>query len=168
MSEAVIRVENIEQAIALFGNYDENINLLQRQYNVAVLNRGSDIRISGGENEVAKAKAAVETMLELIKKGETINEQNIRYINSMVDEGMQQQVTQLADGGICVTTSGKVVKAKTLGQKKYVDAIKSNTIVMGVGPAGTGKTYLAVAMAVKAFKAHEITKIILTRPAVEA
>ena len=168
MSEAVIKVDNIEQAIALFGNYDENINLLQRQYNVAVLNRGSDIRISGGESEVAKAKAAVETMLELIKKGETINEQNIRYINSMVDEGMQQQVTQLADGGICVTTSGKVVKAKTLGQKKYVDAIKSNTIVMGVGPAGTGKTYLAVAMAVKAFKAHEITKIILTRPAVEA
>lgn len=168
MSEAVVNVENVEQAIALFGNYDENINLLQRQYSVAVLNRGSDIRISGGEAEVAKAKAAVETMLELIKRGETINEQNIRYINSMVDEGMQQQVTQLADGGICVTAGGKTVKAKTLGQKKYVDAIRSNTIVMGVGPAGTGKTYLAVAMAVKAFKAHETAKIILTRPAVEA
>lgn len=168
MAETVINMDNIEQTIALFGNYDENINLLQRQYNVAVLNRGSDIRISGGEAEVAKAKAAVETMLELIKSGETINEQNIRYINSMVDEGMQQHVTQLTDGGICVTAGGKVVKAKTLGQKKYVDAIKSNTIVMGVGPAGTGKTYLAVAMAVKAFKAHEAAKIILTRPAVEA
>ena len=168
MAETVINVENIEQTIALFGNYDENINLLQRQYNVAVLNRGSDIRISGGEAEVAKARSAVEALLALIKKGETINEQNIRYVSSMVDEGVQEQVAQLADGGICVTSSGKVVKAKTLGQKKYVDAISKNTIVMGVGPAGTGKTYLAVAMAVKAFKAHEATKIILTRPAVEA
>lgn len=168
MAETVINLENTEQALALFGNYDENINLLQRQYNVAVLNRGSDIRISGGEAEVAKAKSAVEALVELIKRGEHINEQSIRYVNSMVDEGMQQQITQLADGGICVTASGKVVKAKTLGQKKYVDAIGKNTIVMGVGPAGTGKTYLAVAMAVKAFKAHEVTKIILTRPAVEA
>ena len=168
MAETVINLENTDQALALFGNYDENINLIQRQYNVAVLNRGSDIRISGGEAEVAKAKSAVETLIELIKRGEHINEQSIRYVNSMVDEGMQQQITQLADGGICVTASGKVVKAKTLGQKKYVDAIGKNTIVMGVGPAGTGKTYLAVAMAVKAFKAHEVTKIILTRPAVEA
>lgn len=168
MAETVINLENTDQALALFGNYDENINLLQRQYNVAVLNRGSDIRISGGEAEVAKAKSAVEALVELIKRGEHINEQSIRYVNSMVDEGMQQQITQLADGGICVTASGKVVKAKTLGQKKYVDAIGKNTIVMGVGPAGTGKTYLAVAMAVKAFKAHEVTKIILTRPAVEA
>ncbi|MCH5349945.1 MAG: PhoH family protein [Oscillospiraceae bacterium] len=168
MAETVINVENIEQTIALFGNYDENINLLQRQYNVAVLNRGSDIRISGGESEVTKARSAIEALLKLIKKGETINEQNIRYVSSMVDEGVQEQVAQLADGGICVTSSGKVVKAKTLGQKKYVDAIAKNTIVMGVGPAGTGKTYLAVAMAVKAFKAHEATKIILTRPAVEA
>lgn len=168
MAETVINLESTEQALALFGNYDENINLLQRQYNVAILNRGSDIRISGGETETAKAKAAVEALVGLIKRGESINEQSIRYVSSMVDEGMQQQITQLADGGICVTASGKVVKAKTLGQKKYVDAIGKNTIVMGVGPAGTGKTYLAVAMAVKAFKAHEVTKIILTRPAVEA
>lgn len=168
MAETVINLENTDQALTLFGNYDENINLLQRQYNVAVLNRGSDIRISGGETDVSKAKSAVEALVELIKRGESINEQSIRYVSSMVDEGMQQQITQLADGGICVTSSGKVVKAKTLGQKKYVDAIGKNTIVMGVGPAGTGKTYLAVAMAVKAFKAHEVTKIILTRPAVEA
>ncbi len=168
MAETVINLENTDQALALFGNYDENINLLQRQYNVAVLNRGSDIRISGEETDVAKAKSAVEALVELIKRGESINEQSVRYVSSMVDEGMQQQITRLADGGICVTSSGKVVKAKTLGQKKYVDAIGKNTIVMGVGPAGTGKTYLAVAMAVKAFKAHEVTKIILTRPAVEA
>lgn len=168
MAEVVINVESVEQAITLFGNYDENINILQRQYNVVILNRGNDIRISGSEAEVAKARAAVDALLELIKKGETITEQNIRYVNSMVDEGTEKQITQLSDGGICVTTGGKVVKAKTLGQKKYVDAISKNTIVMGVGPAGTGKTYLAVAMAVKAFKAHEINKIILTRPAVEA
>ncbi len=168
MAEAVISLENIEHALSLFGSYDENINLLQRQYGVAILNRGSDIRISGEGDAVAKAKSAVETLLTLVKKGETINEQNIRYVSSMVDENSMQQITSLADGGICVTTGGKVVKAKTLGQKKYVEAISKNTIVMGVGPAGTGKTYLAVAMAVKAFKAHEVTKIILTRPAVEA
>lgn len=168
MAEVTINLENIEQALSLFGIYDENINLLQRQYNVAILNRGSDIRISGGEESVAKAKSAVETLIALIKKGETINEQNIRYVSSMVDEDSRQQITKLADGGICVTTGGKVVKPKTIGQKKYVEAISANTIVMGVGPAGTGKTYLAVAMAVKAFKAHEVNKIILTRPAVEA
>ena len=170
MAEVIISLENIEHAISLFGNYDENINLLQRQYNVAILNRGNDIRISGEEKAVTKAKSAVEALLALIKKGEIINEQNIRYVNSMVEEdpGSVQEITGLADGGICVTTGGKVVKAKTIGQKKYVDAIAKNTIVMGVGPAGTGKTYLAVAMAVKAFKAHEVNKIILTRPAVEA
>lgn len=168
MAEVIIKVDNIEQAISLFGNYDENINILQKQYNVTILNRGNDIRISGGEDEVNKAKAAVNTLIDMINKGETISEQNIRYVNSMVNEGTEKEIVQLSDGGICVTTSGKVVKAKTLGQKKYVDAIAKNTIVMGVGPAGTGKTYLAVAMAVKAFKAHEINKIILTRPAVEA
>ncbi len=168
MAECIINVENIEQIITLFGNYDENINILQRQFNVAILSRGNDIRVSGDEDNVNKAKNSINALLALINKGEAINEQNIRYVNSMVDEGREQQIVKLSDGGICVTTSGKVVKPKTLGQKKYVDAIAQNTIVMGVGPAGTGKTYLAVAMAVKAFKAHEINRIILTRPAVEA
>mgnify|MGYP000634890035 CR=1 FL=1 len=168
MAECTVNVENIDQIIALFGNFDENINILQRMYGVAILSRGNDIRISGEEANVEKAKNAVNALIELIKKGETINEQNIRYINTLVDEGTSEKAVQLADGGICVTTGGKVVKAKTLGQKNYVKAIEKNTIVMGVGPAGTGKTYLAVAMAVKASKAHEVTKIILTRPAVEA
>lgn len=168
MSVEIINVDNMDEIIALFGNYDENINIMQRQYNVAILSRGNDIRISGDDAHVEKAKNAVNALIELIRKGETINEQNIRYVNTMVDEGEAQQVVQLADGGICVTTGGKVVKAKTIGQKNYIKAIENNTIVMGVGPAGTGKTYLAVAMAVKAFKAHEINKIILTRPAVEA
>lgn len=168
MAERVIQVSNVDEISALFGSFDENINFIQRQYGVAVLSRGTDIRISGEEDGVRRAESAVKTMLDLIKKGETINEQSIRYVSSLVDEGESEQAVKLADGGICVTSGGKVVKAKTLGQKNYVKAIEKNTIVMGVGPAGTGKTYLAVAMAVKAFKAHEVNKIILTRPAVEA
>lgn len=168
MAERIIQVSNVDEISALFGSFDENINFIQRQYGVAVLSRGTDIRISGEEDGVRRAESAVKTMLDLIKKGETINEQSIRYVSSLVDEGESEQAVKLADGGICVTSGGKVVKAKTLGQKNYVKAIEKNTIVMGVGPAGTGKTYLAVAMAVKAFKAHEVIKIILTRPAVEA
>lgn len=168
MAECIVNVENMDEIIALFGNYDENINIIQRQYNVAVLSRGNDILINGGEEAVERARNAINALIDLIRRGETINEQNIRYINTLVDEGTSEQASQLADGGICVTTGGKVVKAKTLGQRNYIKAIEKNTIVMGVGPAGTGKTYLAVAMAVKAFKAHEVTKIILTRPAVEA
>lgn len=168
MAERIINVDNVDEISALFGNYDDNINIIQRQYGVAVLSRGTDIRISGEEDNVRRAESAVKALLELIKRGEVINEQSIRYVSSLVDEGESEQAVKLADGGICVTTGGKVVKAKTLGQKNYVKAIEKNTIVMGVGPAGTGKTYLAVAMAVKAFKAHEVNKIILTRPAVEA
>ena len=168
MAERIIQVSNVDEISALFGSFDENINFIQRQYGVAVLSRGTDIRISGEEDGVRRAESAVKTMLDLIKKGETINEQSIRYVSSLVDEGESEQAVKLADGGICVTSGGKVVKAKTLGQKNYVKAIEKNTLVMGVGPAGTGKTYLAVAMAVKAFKAHEVNKIILTRPAVEA
>ncbi len=168
MAERIIQVSNVDEISALFGSFDENVNFIQRQYGVAVLSRGTDIRISGEEDGVRRAESAVKTMLDLIKKGETINEQSIRYVSSLVDEGESEQAVKLADGGICVTSGGKVVKAKTLGQKNYVKAIEKNTIVMGVGPAGTGKTYLAVAMAVKAFKVHEVNKIILTRPAVEA
>lgn len=168
MAERIIQVDDVGEISAVCGVFDENINYIQRQYSVAVLSRGTDIRISGEEDGVRRAEAAVKALLDLIKKGETINEQSIRYVSSLVDEGESEQAVKLADGGICVTSGGKVVKAKTLGQKNYVKAIEKNTIVMGVGPAGTGKTYLAVAMAVKAFKAHEVNKIILTRPAVEA
>ena len=119
-------------------------------------------------DRIGHGKAAVEALAAMADKGENINEQSLRYIFSMVEENSVNEAVKLTDGGICVTSSGKVVKAKTLGQKKYVDAISKNTIVMGIGPAGTGKTYLAVAMAVKAFKNHEINRIILTRPAVEA
>lgn len=168
MAESVIKVDSVDEIRTLFGSFDENINILQRQYGTAVLSRGTDIRISGDESGVRRTESAIRALIELVKKGETIDEQSIRYVGSLVEEGESEQAVKLADGGICVTTGGKVVKAKTLGQKNYVKAIEKNTIVMGVGPAGTGKTYLAVAMAVKAFKAHEVNKIILTRPAVEA
>lgn len=169
MAEAVVNVSSMDSLTALFGRFDENLNQLQRQYGVAVLARGNDIRISGDdENNVKKAQAAVTALAQMADKGEQITSETLRYIFSMVEENALEEAVRLTDGGICVTAGGKVVRAKTLGQKKYVDAIKGNTIVMGVGPAGTGKTYLAVAMAVKAFKNHEAERIILTRPAVEA
>jgi phosphate starvation-inducible PhoH-like protein len=168
MVEKIINVNKMEHILNLFGNYDENINIIQKQYNVVILSRGSDIKISGSEDGINKASQVIEQLLVLIERGENISEQNIRYIISLVDEGNHNNISMLSDDGICVSVSGKVIKPKTLGQKQYVDAIKNNTIVFGVGPAGTGKTYLAVAMAVKAFKAHNVSRIILTRPAVEA
>lgn len=168
MTEKIITVDRLEDILMLFGAYDENVNLIQREYDVVLLNRGSDIRVSGEPEGVENACKAITTLLSMAQKGETIHEQNIRYVFSLVKEGMQEKIHALSDDGLCVTMNGRIVKPKTLGQKKYVDAIKNNTIVLGVGPAGTGKTYLAVAMAVKAFRAHEINKIILTRPAVEA
>lgn len=168
MAERIINVERSDLIISLFGNLDENIRLLQRQYDVSILNRDGDIKITGEEENTYKAAQAIETLLFLAEQGEQITEQSIRYVFSVVEEGTQEEVKQLSGDGICVTMSGKVIKPKTLGQKKYIKSIKENTIVIGIGPAGTGKTYLAVAMAVKAFKAHEVNKIILTRPAVEA
>ena len=168
VAEATVNVESMNSIISLFGKFDENLNTIQKQYGVAVLSRGNDIRISGDESAVKKAQMAVTALAEMADRGDVINEQSLRYVFAMVEENTLAEAVKLTDGGICVTATGKVVRAKTLGQKKYVDAIAKNTIVMGVGPAGTGKTYLAVAMAVKAFKNHEITRIILTRPAVEA
>ena len=168
MFEKIITIDKIEHLLNIFGSYDENINALQKEYNVSIVNRADDIKITGTEENVAAAAKAIETLVLLSEKGERINDQNLRYVFSLVKEGLQNEVEKLSDDGICVTLKGKIVKPKTLGQKKYVDAIRKNTVVLGVGPAGTGKTYLAVAMAVKAFRAHVVSKIILTRPAVEA
>jgi phosphate starvation-inducible PhoH-like protein len=168
MIEQIITTDNQQDMIALFGAYDENVNILQREYGVVILVRGSDIRISGEERSVDNAVAAINALLFMIKNGEHINEQSIRYVRSVVAEGEQDKLTSLDGGGICVTVSGKIVRPKTLGQKRYAEAIAKNTIVLGIGPAGTGKTYLAVAAAVRAYKSREISRIILTRPAVEA
>lgn len=168
MTENIINVDKMDQIQILFGNYDENINILQKHYNVIILSRGSDIKISGEEDRVQKASEAVYSLLKLINQGESVTEQNVNYVISMISDGIQSKISDLDCKALCITPSGKAVKPKTLGQKKYVDAIEGNTIVLGIGPAGTGKTYLAVAEAVRAFKAKEINRIILTRPAVEA
>ena len=168
MAEKIINVDDTEQIINLFGTYDENINAIQRQYNVVVLSRGTDVKISGSEENVERAVQAISALMKISGTGERVTDQTIRYVTSMVSEGETEQLNNLLGDGICVTAAGKIIRPRTVGQKKYVDSIRNNTIVLGVGPAGTGKTYLAVAMAAKAFKAHEVNKIILTRPAVEA
>ncbi len=166
--EQTFSIDRMEQAVSLFGSFDENIKLIEKEFSVAIVCRGSDIKIQGDEENVDKAKRVIRNLLFLINKGEVIGEQNIRYVISMVKEGNDDKLTSLSSDCICISAKGKPVKPKTLGQKKYVDAIKNNTVVIGVGPAGTGKTYLAVALAVSAFRAKEVNRIILTRPAVEA
>jgi len=168
MIEQLIDIERMENAIALFGSIDENIKILENEYRVSIINRGSQIKVSGEPEDVLLAVKAVNSLLSMINRGEVINEQSIRYAISMVAEGNEDKIISLSNDVICITSKGRPIKPKTLGQKNYIEAIKNNTIVFGIGPAGTGKTYLAVAMAVKAFRSHDINKIILTRPAVEA
>ena len=168
MTEQIISIERMEQAINLFGLFDENIRLIERELDVAVINRDSSLKITGEAENVMLAVKAVEGLLTLSAKGEAISEQNVRYIIELVRTGNEGRIEQLAGDVVCVTAKGKPIKPKTLGQKQYVEAIKNNTITLGVGPAGTGKTYLAVAAAVAAFREKQINRIILTRPAVEA
>lgn len=168
MYEQIISVDRMEQAVSLFGNFDENIKLLESHYGVKVVSRGSEIKITGEAESVSKAVKAINGLLLLINRGEALTEQNVRYVISLADDGDEDKLISLSGDCICITSKGKPVKPKTLGQKKYVDSIRNNTITLGAGPAGTGKTYLAVAMAVKAFRAKEVNRIILTRPAVEA
>ena len=168
MLEQIINVDRMEQAVSLFGSFDENVRLIEQHYGVDIVSRGSDLKVSGEGEGVAKAVRAIEGLLQLINRGEQLNEQNVRYVLTLVDEGSDQELPQLSGDSICITSKGRPVKPKTLGQKRYIEAIRSNTVVLGIGPAGTGKTYLAVAMAVKAFRAKEVNRIILTRPAVEA
>lgn len=152
----------------MFGSFDENILIIEKAFGVDVISRGSDIKITGEPENVSKAVKAVNGLLMLLNRGESLNEQNVRYVISLVDDGNEDKLTTMSADCICITSKGKPVKPKTLGQKNYVEAIRDNTVVIGVGPAGTGKTYLAVAMAVNAFRAKEVNRIILTRPAVEA
>ncbi len=168
MFEQRINIDRMEQAVALFGSFDENIKLIESEYHVTVVGRDSEIKVSGDPEEVSKAVRAIESLLSLINRGEALNEQNVRYCISLVNEGSEEKIETLAGDCICITAKGKPVKPKTLGQKNYCQKIRQNTITIGVGPAGTGKTYLAVAMAVTAFRAQEVNRIILTRPAVEA
>lgn len=158
----------MEHAVALFGSFDENIKLIENEYAVSVVNRGSDIKISGEPESVMMAAKTIDSLLTLINRGETLSEQNVRYCMSLINDGSEEKIEQLASDCVCITSKGKPVKPKTIGQKNYCNAIKENTITFGIGPAGTGKTYLAVALAVTAFRSRQVNRIILTRPAVEA
>ena len=166
--EQIISIDRMEHAVALFGSFDENIKMIENEYNVHVIGRDSELKISGEAESVGKAVKVIDSLLSFINKGEALSEQNIRYCMSLVNEGSEEKIQELSTDCVCITSKGKPVKPKTLGQKRYCQSIAKNTITIGVGPAGTGKTYLAVAMAVTAFRAKQVNRIILTRPAVEA
>ena len=169
MTEATVETSSMEATLGLFGNFDENIKQIEKALDVSIFLRGNEIKITGEADNVSAATRAVTTLMQMISRGETISEQSVRYVLSLLEDGKEGELTQLSGSDcICITTKGKPVKPKTLGQKKYIEAISNNTIVFGIGPAGTGKTYLAVAMAVAAFREKRVSRIILTRPAVEA
>ena len=167
-TEKIYEFDGSADLAALFGSFDHNIKLIEQNTHTHILNRGTDVRIVGDEENVEKVSKIFSNLLSLMERGETLNDQNILYVISMVNDGIEQGVSLLTDGTVCISAKGRAIKAKTLGQKKYLEAIKNNTITFGIGPAGTGKTYLAVASAVTSFRNKEVSRIILTRPAVEA
>ena len=165
--EQRISIERLEQAINLFGSFDENIRLIESEFHVTVANREGELRVNGEPEDTMLACKALSALLTLSNRGEAINEQNVRYVIGLARSG-QEKIGELTQDVICISAKGRPIKPKTIGQKEYVDSIAQNTVTIGVGPAGTGKTYLAVAAAVAAFRERKINRIILTRPAVEA
>ena len=161
-------MEKAEYAAELFGSFDAHAKRIEKEFGVAISCRDSQVKITGEEPGVSQAYRTAESLLRLIEKGETLSDQSVGYCMDMVRENNEAQMAPLAGDCICITAKGKPVKPKTVGQKAYCENIKKNTVTIGVGPAGTGKTYLAVAMAVTAFRAQQVSRIILTRPAVEA
>lgn len=168
MFEKSIHIDKEDYIISLFGGFDENIRVVEEEYNISIVYRGSEIKLVGDTENVLKASDVINALISCIENGEKITEQTIRYYIYLINSGFKDKLENLFSGCICLNSKGKAIKPKTIGQKKYCEAIKNNTITFGIGPAGTGKTYLAVACAVFAFRAHEVNRIILTRPAVEA
>ena len=166
--EQRISIERLEQAVNIFGSFDENIRLLEQEFAVTVTNREGELRINGEAENVMLAAKAIEALLTLSSRGETIGEQNVRYVIGLVRAGKETQVSELPRDVLCISAKGRPIKPKTIGQKEYIASVLKNTVTIGVGPAGTGKTYLAVAAAVQAFRDKQVNRIILTRPAVEA
>ena len=166
--EQRISIERLEQAINLFGSFDENIRLIESEFHVTVANREGELRVNGEPEDTMLACKALSALLTLSSRGEAINEQNVRYVIGLARSGQEEKIGELTQDVICISAKGRPIKPKTIGQKEYVDSISQNTVTIGVGPAGTGKTYLAVAAAVAAFRERKINRIILTRPAVEA
>lgn len=168
MIEKTIEFKKIEHAINLFGNFDENARIIEEGLDVKLISRDDEIKLSGFKENIDKASLVIERLISIAEQGESITRQNVSYLVELASEGQYDKIKEYPGDYICLTARGKQIKAKTHGQKRYVDAIKKNTIVFGIGPAGTGKTFLAVAMAVTAFKDKQVNRIILTRPAVEA
>ncbi len=166
--EKIVEFEKIEHAINLFGHFDENARIIEDGLNVKLVSRDTDIKIAGAKEDVEKASAVVEKLISMISLGENITRQNVSYLVDLAAEGSMDKISEYPGDYICLTARGRQIKSKTHGQKRYVNAIKENTVVFGIGPAGTGKTFLAVAMAVTAFRDKQVNRIILTRPAVEA
>ena len=166
--ERIVNAERVEDLIAVFGSFDENIRRIEETLCVSIVNRGTELKVSGDEEAADKAVRTLEGLMALAAKGETIDEQRVRYLITLVKEGNDHQVSQMAKDVVCITAKGKPIKAKTVGQQNYMKAIANHTVTIGVGPAGTGKTYLAVAAAVAAFRERTVNRIVLTRPAVEA
>jgi phosphate starvation-inducible PhoH-like protein len=168
LAEAKVTVDNINSLAFLFGNRDENVRFIEEEFNVRVLTRGGDITILGDRENVESVRRLFNRLIEVLKGGNQLTSSEVKYFVRLTKDGQEEKITDLYDDVICFTHRGKPIKPKTIGQKLYIQAIKQNDIVFGIGPAGTGKTYLAMAMAVTAFKEKEVSRIILTRPAVEA
>ncbi len=164
----MIKSASLEQMTDIFGSFDENIAVLERELGVTVLNRNTELKVVGNEENAERAVRVINSLLKLSSVGERIDEQKIRYVMGLVEENNDDKISELSKDVICITMKGKPIKAKTIGQREYIDAINKNTVTLGVGPAGTGKTYLAVAAAVNAYKEKKVSRIILTRPAIEA
>ena len=166
--EQRISLERMEEAVSLFGSFDENIRLLENEFHVTVVNREEQLIINGEPEDTMLAAKAIEALLRLISKGENVGEQHVRYVIGLCRSGQSDRIDELTRDVICISAKGRPIKPKTIGQKDYIKTIQQKPVTIGVGPAGTGKTYLAVAAAVAAFREKEVSRIILTRPAVEA
>ena len=166
--EQRISLERMEEAVSLFGSFDENIRLLENEFHVSVVNREEQLIISGEPEDTMLAGKAIEALLRLISRGESVGEQHVRYVVGLCRSGQLDRIDELTKDVVCISAKGRPIKPKTIGQKDYIKTIQAKPVTIGVGPAGAGKTYLAVAAAVAAFREKEVSRIILTRPAVEA
>ena len=166
--EQRISLERMEEAVSLFGSFDENIRILENEFHVSVVNREEQLIITGEPEDTMLAEKAIEALLRLISRGENVGEQHVRYVIGLCRSGQLDRIDELTRDVVCISAKGRPIKPKTIGQKDYIKTIQACPVTIGVGPAGTGKTYLAVAAAVAAFREKEVSRIILTRPAVEA
>ena len=173
MEQRTVKIGNPDKTAAIFGSCDENVKYIEKKFGVDIINKevndGDAVLITGNDAEaVSNAASAISYLVDVASHNGDVSDQTVNYVSDMVLDGRANELSKLGDDCICITSRGKPLKAKTVGQKYYIDAIKKNTIVLGVGPAGTGKTFLAVAMAVKALREKQVSRIILSRPAIEA